>query len=407
LNKKAIAIIVIALIAISGAAVYSVERSGSSTSSSTNSPYYIGVLDPLTGADGPGGGLDNEQGIQIAANMTGTINGHPIKLVVGDTTTNAPQAVTETQKLITLDGCQDIIGCYGTAEAQAVAQTVAKYNVTYLETTGWDVSLASYNDSKYFQLCQNSNYYATTYADSLASFFPTAMNISVANLRVAVVYDTWADYVVNPMLTELKVQGITPVFTSQNPWNIADFTPIIEQLKPLKIDVLVVEMIPNSAILFRTQMLSLGFNPKAIYAMGVGWEEQSFETGVGAAKAEGIFDWSWPSPQINTPTAHAFTKAFEAAYGVAPDVHAFAGYSGAMFLFDMIKKAGTLNPDKVAAEIRAQNIRAGVEPNTWGIKFVNGANTGATTNLISQWQTGTLSPVYPSSYAVTKWEPTW
>jgi len=49
------------------------------------------------------------------------------------------------------------------------------------------------------------------------------------------------------------------------------------------------------------------------------------------------------------PTAAAFTSAFSAKYKIEPGYHAAGGYAAGLILQHAIEKAGSVEPDKVAA----------------------------------------------------------
>ena len=74
------------------------------------------------------------------------------------------------------------------------------------------------------------------------------------------------------------------------------------------------------------------------------------------AAAQGISVPSQWAPQVTYkpdfgPTPAEFTKRFEAKYNIAPGYHAAGGYAGGMLFQRAIERAGSVEPDKVAAEL--------------------------------------------------------
>jgi branched-chain amino acid transport system substrate-binding protein len=333
---------------------------------------------------------------------------YPIELVFGDIF-DGEAGTTEAERVITVDGVRVIIGSYGTAAAISSSEVADTYGVPFLETTQWDDYLTERNFTRYFRLCPKSSTYAETFAEVVLDTWTDELGETAETMRVAVVADQWSTYVVNPMIAALNASGCEPVFISWNPWNIEDFTPIIEQLKLLDIDLLIAEHIVPSAVLFRQQMLALDFEPRAVFPMGVGWEQSAFLDGVGEENVEGVALWGWVNPTMNFTKALAFRTDFYQRFNYYPtSPHPMLGYSGMHFLLDMMEEAGVYDEAAIANAIAAAEVATGEYAMWWGVDFdEDGDNLLAEQHGIFQWQDGNLECVWPEEWATADWRRYW
>jgi len=402
MDKRIMAGAIIAIIAVVGVAGYFAFMPPAGDT------IKIGVLVPLTGSGAAGGGIPIRDGIMMAAEERATVLGKDIVLVYGDTF-DGPAGATEAERLITVEGVQAICGSYGTAATLTATEKCDEYNIPFIDTTQWDDQLSARNFTEYFRLCAKASTYAETFAGIISDFWVDELNLTAGTIDVAIVNDDWSTYVVNPMIGHLNDSGIEPVFHSQNPWDTADFTAVIEQLKLINVDILVLEHIVPSAVLFRQQMIALNFNPRVVFPMGVGWAQSPFLDAIGSANVEGIVSWEWPSPSMNFSLAAAFREAFTTRFSYVPtSTHPMMGYSGMLFLLDMIEEAGVYEKAAIADAIRDADVAEGVYPMYWGVSFdENGDNTRTDQHGLFQWQNGILECVWPESWATADWIVYW
>jgi len=366
----------------------------------------IGVVVDLTGHEADTG-REELNAIKLAAEERGNILGIPIKVVAGDAT-SGETALSETRRLITVENVLTILGTSTMENAFAVPQVTEKYGVPLLELDSWDKVLTEKGYKHYFRICQTYDVYVETLADRVVDFAAPLLGKKPEELRVAIVYDEWAEPVIDIFKEALKKHGIEPVVAIRAPWNTQNYTTVIEQIKAHgPIDILMPEHILVSAVNFRKQMLALRLNPKMVLALGVGWEKPEFAEQVGVENVEGVFTKSWPIPEINLGPTQEFGKKYEARYHEKSDAYGVVAYSAAIMLFDTIedvlKEHGTVNPDLLTKALREVDIPLGVLPFWWGVKFdEKGNNLRVGEDIIQQWQGGKRVAVYPPKIASGK-----
>jgi len=373
-------------------------------------PIKIGVLEDLSGA-GAYEGQERANGMILAAEERKEILGNPIEIVIGDSTNEAEAAASEAERLVTVENVLAIFGGTSRHLVMSIASVTEKYGVPFI-TEEWDDPLLQQGWKYFFMIAQKYSDCAKYYADQVADFAPL-LGKNPKELRVAVVYDDWAECVIVPFLERLKHHGIEPVYIAHNPWSTEDFTATIEGIKASgPIDVFVAEQIAYSATNFRTQMVALGLKPKVVYGMGVGWTVPEFGEILGPELAEGVFAHDWPTPAMAYEPAQEFQEKYQARFGKSACSYGLISYSTAQVLFDVIEKVllehKRIDRELLTEALRKVDIDYGVLPMYWGVKFdETGYNIRTDWGVLIQWQNGTRVVVRPKEVATGELIPTW
>jgi branched-chain amino acid transport system substrate-binding protein len=109
----------------------STGTSSAATSTATGEPYKVGAVFAVTGFNSPLG-MPEKQTAELLAeqiNARGGINGHPLELIVYDTTSDTTECVKLVKRLIEQDGVVAVIGPSSTGESLALVDTVTKAQV--------------------------------------------------------------------------------------------------------------------------------------------------------------------------------------------------------------------------------------------------------------------------------------
>jgi len=86
------------------------------------------------------------------------------------------------------------------------------------------------------------------------------------------------------------------------------------------------------------------------------------------------------------PTPAEFAKRFQAKFNMAPGYHAAGGYAGGMLFQRAIERAGSIEPDKVAAELNKMKVTTlwgatqfSTDPKSHGLQLAHQM-------VLTQWQ---------------------
>ena len=187
-----------------------------------------------------------------------------------------------------------------------------------------------------------------------------------------------------------------------------DLAPLVLRMKADTPDIVIASSYANDALLIQRQMKQLGVNVKAFIGTGGIYGLASFASGLGDA-VNGIFDTEG-SANINSEALSQesaallaeFKKRFQTRENKMPSYVGTQGFVGTWLLLDsVLKKAGSLDTEKIRAAAQALDIPVGGTPLGWGVKFagegdpMQGQNTRSFP-VAQQWQNGKLVVVAPA-----------
>ncbi|MCL5063180.1 MAG: amino acid ABC transporter substrate-binding protein [Nitrospiraceae bacterium] len=154
----------------------------------------------------------------------------------------------------------------------------------------------------------------------------------------------------------------------------------------------------DESVNMRLSLKNIGWYPKAYFA-SVGPTMQAFHERLGA-NADGVFSssqWEHHGGLI-PPGCHEFYDSYIKTYGEEPSYHAATAYAAGQILGTAVKKAESLDRDKIRDILSAMDTmtiigRYGVDRTGMQIKHFN---------LITQWQNGKKEIVWPEELRTAK-----
>ena len=373
-------------------------------------PWRIGALYPLTGNLALLGN-ENLNGAQIAVDMInedGGVDGHMIELVTGDAST-PDKAQSEAERLSSLEGLQVITGTYSSGLSYAASQVVERRGGLYWETGGISNGLTERGFQNYFRVVftasQNGELAATVAAEMIAP----KLGKDVADLTLVVVHED-SDYGTSvAKAAEEKATSFGFNVAGRFPYKATttDLSPLVLRLRASGADIVIASSYANDALLIQRQMKQLGVNVGAFIGTGGIYGLSSFAEGLGTA-VNGIFDTEG-SAGISTEALDEesatllaeFKERFEAKFGKAPSYVGTQGFVGTYVLLDnVMREAGSTDPEALKTAARALDIPFGGTPLGWGVKFAGEGEPNQGQNVrafpvAQQWQDGKLVVVAP------------
>ena len=210
-------------------------------------------------------------------------------------------------------------------------------------------------EGKTYQLGNHYLFQTYTPADQYLSGAIALLKEKNPGAKIALVYsdDPFSKAVASATRDQVKQAGLSLVLDESYPPSQTDFSAIINKIVASGADALLGGgHYPDGATLARQlydQKASLKWA-----TLLVAPDSPQFAS-LGAA-AQGISVPSQWAPQVTYkpdfgPTPAEFTKRFEAKHNIAPGYHAAGGYAGGMLFQRAIERAGSVEPDKVAAEL--------------------------------------------------------
>lgn len=323
----------------------------------------------------------------------------PVRLIIYDDKSDATARVSLTEKLITVDNVDAILGSVGTTYTLAAAPVIEKYKVPYVTSGVASVKLHEMG----YKYAIFTNFYLSY--DQFLIFFKWWETLPEAERpkTVAIWEEATEHGFENAEYCEKfsKEYGYKILLREKYPPG-GDFTDLIVKTKALNPDVVLALPTGTDAINMIRQAKELDFCPK-VWAMSYGTTMDSFQKELkeDAEYVFGDFSYHVSLPySVNSQLVWEYKKET----GRIPSLLG-AWYASAEILFDAIERAGSLDKEAIRNALLATDLmtcmgRVRFEPDgrlkdSWSLTY------------LCQWQNGKFELVWPPDVATSKpWYPT-
>ena len=374
----------------------------------------VGALFPLTGPQAP---LAKQEyaGVQIArdfVNADGGIDGVPINLVVKDLTTQS-DAGRRVQELKG-EGVKAVVGAYSSNLSMAVSAAAQSRGILYWEAGAVADQLTGRGYPLVFRVGATGSNLGTMASHFAAEVLAPRLGKSPSSLRMVIVHnvDGYPSSVATSVEQQAEREGIQVVASVVYDAHVPDWASVINQVRAVQPDILVLASYIADGVDFRRAMLRSGLHVDAFIGSTMAQCVPDFGAMLGA-DAIGVFAADRPphgfNPDALTETGHAiytrFAAAYRREYGTDPTEESLAGFAAAWTLFHYVMPhAGDLSATAMASAARGLDLPSGTLANGAGVKFATssdlmGQNVRAS-SVIWQWQGFRHSvTVYPPVFA--------
>ncbi len=335
------------------------------------------------------------------ANEKGGVLGRRIDLIVEDDQSKAPTAVAIYEKLITQGKVDAILGPYNSSIVEAVADVAEKHRMPMVAASGSVTSIYKKGRRFVFMVNSPSEVYLEGFIDMAAK----------RGLKtVALIHeDTLFPKAAAQGALELaKKRGLSVVLVEALPKGTTDFSAILTKVRVANPDVLAAAV--EDAVAITRQLRELNVNPK-MFAATVGVDLPQFYQllGRGAEFVYGPSQWEAELVTLRAgglipiarqyPGAREFVESHRKEFpGAEISYHSANGYGGCQVLMEAIRRAGSLDSEKVRDAILKLDLNTvfgafKVDPDGFQI---------AHKMVIFQWQDGKKVIVWPDELAPGK-----
>ena len=322
-------------------------------------------------------------------NKRGGIAGKQVEMVIYDDQSDSSTAAKLYEKLITQDKVDLLIGPYGSSMSNAAAAVVDKHKRAFLLPAAGSTAIFERGYTHTFQMFPPLGPVFDPIFDEWAKKFGLK-TVAVINSD-----DFYPKVLAGILAAKAEKKGLKVVLREQFPLNTKDFSSLVLKLRAAKPDILTGGLqLPDSLILMR-QLREFNVLPKVL-AFSPAPLIPDFEK---TLKSDGDFvmaDYLWAA---NNPDAYSktFVKAYQERWGSAPTIHSAFGWSGGVLLEAAVKKAGSLNDDKIREaflSLEMNTLMAG----PFKIKAPENKQVGHQLG-VTQWQNGKNEIVWPENIA--------
>src|SRR5438552_2690036 len=356
-------------------------------------PVRIGASLSLTGTYAKLG-KNQQEGYQLCQkdlNAKGGLLGRKVEFVVYDDQSLPPTGVRLYEKLITEDKVDAVMGPYSSPITEAVANVTEKYKKVMVSPLAATTSIFKKEPRRKYIFMVVSP--AEVYLEGLVDMAAKRGLKTVAVINEDTLFSKAA---AAGAIDLAKKKGMQLVFQEAYPKGNTDFSALLTKVKSLNPDIVVAATYFDDAVALTRQMRELDVSPKA-YGVTVGGDLPEFYDTL-KANAEYVYGATQWEHVLPYPGNHEFFGAYKKEFGHEPSYHSAAGYAGCLIYAEAVKRAGTLDADRVREQLLKLEMRT-----VFGDYKVDQDGFQVAHRMVTfQWQEGKKVVVWPDEMAPAK-----
>ncbi|OLD93038.1 MAG: hypothetical protein AUG80_21530, partial [Candidatus Rokubacteria bacterium 13_1_20CM_4_68_9] len=312
----------------------------------------IGVFGPMTGG-AAGYGQSEREAIDLVVeevNGSGGLLGKKIQLFYGDDAGKPEQAVSIVNRFITADEVVMVLGGISSPTSMAVSQVTGQEKVPQIIVAATAARITKQNNPWIFRSAVPDTKLAGDLADFLNQKFP-----KVKRIGAIYVNDDFGKGGLTAFSERARTHGIQVVVDEKYIRGDVDFTAQLTKIKTANVDAILDWSRYHEGALIAKQAKQMGITLPIFGGDGAA-HPKYIELGRDAV--EGVYYATHFSPATSSqlPVARKLVEKIRARYGKDADyIHAEA-YDAALVAVDAIRRAGSLNRDKIRAAIAATDM---------------------------------------------------
>ena len=317
-------------------------------------PIRIGASLAMTGIYAALG-QNQHRGYELCVKHTndkGGVLDRSVELVMYDDQSDPKTAIGLYEKLITVDKVDVVLGPYSSGITEAVANVNEKHKMPMVAPMA--AATGIYKKGRQFIFMVQSP--AEVYLEGFVDLVVTHGLSSIAFMNQDTLFPRAT---VEGAIKLAKRKGLRIVFRGTYARGTKDFSPILTKVRAANPDAIGAATFFDDAVGITRDLKRLNMNPK-MYGVTVGADLAKFHEMLGQ-DAEFVYGASQWMPELVTlraggmipiarqyPGAKEFTESYRKEYpGADFSYHAAGGYAGCQILIEAIRRAGSLDGEKI------------------------------------------------------------
>ena len=340
-------------------------------SRAADAPIRIGAPYPLTGG-AASAGISVKQAVEVAVDIIN--NAHPelpnlplaataglpglagrkVEVIFADHQGNPAIAQSEALRLITQEKVAALIGCYQSSCTLTASAVAERYGVPFVAGEASAPSLTERGFKWFFRPTPIGTDFGAAYASFLAE--RKAAGFRVEKLALVNENTEYGTSTGNAIMAAAADKGLKIETRIAYNANSSDVSAQVLQLKSAAPDVVIFVSYTSDSILFMKTMHALNWKPPILIGDDSGFSDNAFIEAVGDL-AQGVFNRS--SYDVGKPGSSSFVanELYQQHTSHALDDTSARGMQGFLSLMDAINQAGSTEPAKIQAALRAQDLK--------------------------------------------------
>jgi len=326
---------------------------------------------------------------------------YKMRVIYYDDESRGARGAQLAERLINQDKVRYMLGPYSSGLTKAIVPVTEKYKIPMVEANGASRSLFTKGYKYLFAVLSTSEQYLAS-AIALAAEKARSAGRNPNTLRVALAFenDPFSQDVRAGVIDDAKRYGMKIVVDGRLPRDLSDMKGILQKVKLIKPDILVVSGHSKGAALAIRQIAALRVNVPMLAMTHCDSAQVIKKYG---KKSEYTLCASQWAPSLSYKdnvfgSAGDFAKIFKAKYGYAPPYQAAESAAAVLVYADAFRRAGAFGTDKVRAALAATKMQT-----FYGnIRFDSSGKNVAKPMVLFQIQDGQYKVVAPTKWASSK-----
>ncbi len=357
-------------------------------------------------------GLESWRGAELARivqNQQGGLLGKKIVFINGDAV-DPKAAVSEVERLCTVEKVSVILGSFSSSISLAASAKADQHKVVYWELGAVGDEITKRGLKHVFRTCPTGSDLGRDQLRFALEVLAPKIGKTKSNIRIASIYEdsAYGTACAEGIRDQAKKTGVNLVLDQSYNFKTNDLSSLVMRLKSANPDVILESSYENDGILFFRQSEELGLKVRMIVGSGGGMNLPGYQKALGAAINNKVCNVGYPGYNLNPKYARGIDKLSELyvkTFGLQPTaVFSVINYMGTMALWDVIKRAGSMDSEKIVQAAIKTDIPGDKTLLRYGIKFYPPGNPNMGQNMlaryfVTQWQNGELVIVDPEEAA--------
>ena len=354
-------------------------------------------------------GLESWRGAELARivqNQQGGILGKKIIFVNGDAV-DPKTAVSEVERLCTVEKVSVILGSFSSSISLAASAKADQHKVVYWELGAVGDQITQRGLKHVFRTCPTGSDLGRDQLRFAVDVLASKIGKTKASIRIASIYEdsAYGTACAEGIRDMAKKMGVNLVIDQSYNFKASDLSSLVMRVKATNPDVILESSYENDGILFFRQAEELGLKARIIVGSGGGMNLPGYQKALGNAIDNKVCNVGYPGYNLNPKYAKGIdtlAELYEKTFMLKPTaVFSVINYMGTMALWDVIKRSGSMDSEKIVNAAVKTDIPGDKTLLRYGIKFYPPGNEKMGQNMlaryfVTQWQNGELVIVYPA-----------
>lgn len=354
-------------------------------------------------------GLESWRGAELARivqNQQGGILGKKINFVNGDAV-DPKTAVSEVERLCTVEKVSVIVGSFSSSISLAASAKADQHKVVYWELGAVGDQITQRKLKHVFRTCPTGSDLGRDQLRFAVDVLASKIGKTKASVRIASIYEdsAYGTACAEGIRDMAKKIGVNLVIDQSYNFKASDLSSLVMRVKATNPDVILESSYENDGILFFRQAEELGLKARIVVGSGGGMNLPGYQKALGNAIDNKVCNVGYPGYNLNPKYAKGIdtlAELYEKTFMLKPTaVFSVINYMGTMALWDVIKRSGSMDSEKIVNAAVKTDIPGDKTLLRYGIKFYPPGNENMGQNMlaryfVTQWQNGELVIVYPA-----------